>query len=115
MCRVHLSKYGVKIAVTKVIVSFERLKFVVRLKPLHIDDVEYEIKQALDIAVHFRCVDNSICFLRFSDEDLCTIKEKLAMEVIEYSTMQSILLKSTVHAFSSICRMPYKSVPITVW
>ena len=86
-------KYGEKTAVTKVIVSFEQFQFMIRLKPLCIDVVKDEI-QALAGALHFECVDCSICFLRFSDEELCTIKENLTTEVIEQSTMHSILLKS---------------------
>lgn len=47
------------------------------LKPLGIDVVQDEIKQALDVALRFKCAvaDSSMCFFPFSDEELRTVRE----------------------------------------
>ena len=86
-----------KFCVTKVVVSFERFKFVVRLFPLEISDVKKEIDTALSVALEFCAEHPQFCFLRLSDSDLQYVCDHLNVynqNLCQHSSKHTIVLRN---------------------
>ena len=87
-----------KSCVTKVVVSFERFKFVVCLFPLHISDVKKEIERTVSMALEFCAECPQFCFLRLSDSDLQFVHHRLNVhnqKLCQHSSQHSIVLRNS--------------------
>ena len=95
-----------KSCVTKVVVSFEKFKFVVRLFPLNISDVKKEIETALSAALEFCTECPQFCFLRLSDTDLQFVHDHLNdQNLCQQSSKHSFVLKNSEVFWKHIPRM----------
>ena len=95
-----------KSCVTKVVVSFESFRFVVRLFPLDISDVKEEIKTALSEALKFSAEHPQFCFLRLSDSDLQYVCDHLNVHKLhQHSSKHSIVLENGEVFWKHVPRM----------
>ena len=85
-----------KACVTKVMVSFESFRFVVRMFPLNVSSVQKEIEAALRSALEFHADrDPQFCFLRLSDSEMGILRDTLKVRsLMQHPTKHSILLKA---------------------
>ena len=88
-------KYGTRSVVTKVKVSFENFRFVIRLLPLTSTTVKENIINALSSAVSITFdPEPQFCFMRLSRKDLGIASTALRSSVEQCATKHSLLLKS---------------------
>ena len=85
-----------KTCVTKVVVSFESFRFIVRMFPLNISSVQSEVEVALKNALEFKAApDPQFCFLRLSDSEMGILRDTLNVQhLIQCPTKHSMLFKA---------------------
>ena len=85
-----------KTCVTKVVVSFESFRFIIRVFPLNISSVQSEIEAALKSALKFKAdQDPQFCFLRLSDSEMGELRDALNVRhLIQCPTKHSMLFKA---------------------
>ena len=85
-----------KTCVTKVTVSFESFRFIVRMFPLNVSSVQEEIEAALKRALEFRAdQDPQFCFLRLSDSEIGVLRDILKFpSLIQHHSKHSMVFKA---------------------